>query len=369
MRIIDNYKKSHMDGCDFLVSLENKTKIKLLQITDMQIIDAWQRRTFDRIRTDEINAWSPENFDIQCGNHIRSLVAQTNPDIIFITGDMVYGSFDDNGTTFEWFCEFMDSFKIPWAPTFGNHDNESKKGVEWQCEQFEKSKYCMFKRGIVSGNSNYCIGICNDGKPVRVIHMVDSNGCKASEDPAVIKIGGIYSDQMENIKTKTQLIEKEYGTIPAFLAFHLPVEEFENAEVYNGYKNGLREFYTIGVDVEKRNEDFGFKLETFKPINTEENFLNTIKLCNVDGVFVGHSHSICTSITYEGIKWTFGLKTGQYDYHIPGQIGGTLVCLEGNAFEVQHIPSLVHYAPFPGGANMFKNFFAEDKQIIKDKYK
>ena len=164
------------DGCDFVLRLDSdrkNTKIKLLQITDMQIIDSLQRRTPERLRIDEVNAWKPENFDSMCGNQIRSLVVQTKPDLIFITGDIIYGSFDDSGTTLEWFCGFMDSLEIPWAPVFGNHDNESAKGVKWQCEQFEKSKYCIFARGNVSGNSNYTVGIAVGDELVRVLHMLD----------------------------------------------------------------------------------------------------------------------------------------------------------------------------------------------------
>ena len=104
-------------GCDFILDLpiERKgTPIRLLQLTDMQIIDAEQRRTPDRLRIDEIIAWSPDRFDENFGDHVRSLVATTCPDMIFLTGDMVYGSFDDAGTTFEWFCSFMSSLGIPW---------------------------------------------------------------------------------------------------------------------------------------------------------------------------------------------------------------------------------------------------------------
>lgn len=356
-------------GCDFIVELpeEKKNDIRLLQITDMQFIDSKQRRFPDRIRTDEINAWDYKNADMLCKNHIRSLITQAKPDLIFITGDIVYGSFDDSGAVMKDFCNFMDSFEIPWAPVFGNHDNESKMGVKWQCEQFEKSKYCLFKRGEVSGNGNYTVGIKAGDELIRALHMIDSNGCADGEDAEVIKTAGIFSDQMELISENSRLIEKAFGKkIPAFMAFHIPVKEFEDAEIYNAYKNEEREFYTIGVDVEAKNGDFGFKFEEYNPIKTDFDFLSRIKECGIDGVFAGHCHSICTVMEYEKIKWVLGLKTGQYDYHIPGQIGGTMVVLSGDAFTVQHIPALVHFAPFPGGAKMFENFFAEDKYIIEN---
>ena len=358
INIIRNITEN-FDGCDSVIQVENADKIRLLQITDMQLIDAEQRRTPDRLRADEISAWSPQNFDIQFGNHVRSLVSQTNPELIFITGDMVYGSFDDNGTAFEWFIRFMDALEIPWAPVFGNHENESKKGVSWQCEMLEKSKYCLFKRGTVSGNGNYTVGIAEGDKLVRILHMIDSNGCGMSEDSEVINVAGIYPDQLELFEKNTERIAKAQGkNIPAFAAFHIPTKEFWDAEITKGYKNKERNFYTIGVDVPAIDGDYGFKYENVNHL-IQGDFLPFFKKCNVEAVFTGHYHGVSTCISYVGIRWIYGLKTGQYDYHIPYSLGGTLVVLERDSFDVQHIPSLVPCAPFPGGAAIFANMFAK----------
>ena len=46
-------------GCDFVVQLPREregSEVRILQLTDMQIIDSLQRRTPDRIRPDEIEA-------------------------------------------------------------------------------------------------------------------------------------------------------------------------------------------------------------------------------------------------------------------------------------------------------------------------
>ena len=137
-------------GCDFVLELgeERKgTEIRLLQLTDMQVIDAGQCRTENRLRLDEKAAWTRENVEQQCYAHIRSLVAQTKPDMIFITGDVVYGEFDDSGESLRDFIRFMDAFRIPWTLVFGNHDNEAAIGVERQCELYASSRYCMFRRG------------------------------------------------------------------------------------------------------------------------------------------------------------------------------------------------------------------------------
>ena len=355
-------------GCDFVVNLDESrkgTKIKILQITDMQFIDSLQRRTADRLRIDEINAWHPDNFDIQGGNQIKSLVAQAMPDLIIITGDIIYGSFDDNGTVMKWFCNFMDQFEIPWAPVFGNHDNESKMGVKYQCDLFENSRYCLFKRGRVTGNGNYTVGIAVNMEIVRILHMLDSNGCY-SDDESVIRESGIYPDQMEMIKENTSLILKTQGRkIPAFMAFHIPPKEFMLAEVSKGYSTDGTELFVIGVDVTQKDNDFGCKMERLNMRDNKTDFLRIAKECNVDGVFCGHYHKNNTCIEYEDIKWVFGLKTGQYDYHIPGQFGGTLITLENGDFCVNHLSALTTLAPYPGGASMFNGLFANDKEIEK----
>lgn len=329
---------------DFIVQ-KKKARFKILQITDMQWIDAAQQRTPDRLAQDEQWAWPTHRVEALCGNQIRSLVAQTKPDLIITTGDNVYGSFDDNGSMLERFCTLMDSFEIPWAPVFGNHDNESAMGVDWQCRRLEESKYCLFKQGAVTGNGNYGIGIAEGERLIRLLHMVDTNGRLCPK--------GIYPDQLEQIRERAARHPEAKG----MMAFHIPVQGFAEAERAKGYED----YYTIGVDYPAAQGDFGFKYEPLKPI--ELDLIPLLKECRIDGVFAGHCHRIATHISYEGIRWVFGLKTGQYDYHLPGSTGGTLITLEGEDFTVQYVPSMTPCAPYPASMPMFKNFFAEEPNV------
>ena len=344
------------DGCDFVVALPARhTPLRLLQLTDMQVINAAQRRTPDRLRADEIAAWGPEAFDAMCGDHIRSLIAQAQPDIILITGDITYGSFDDDGSTLTWFCRLMDSFGIPWAPVFGNHDNETAMGVAWQCEQFEKSRYCLFKRGNVTGNGNYTVGITVEGQLVYALYMLDSNGCLRPE--------GLYNDQWEMVRDRAGRMKNACGhTVPALATYHIPTAEFMEAERAKGYLTDDRTLYTIGVDVPAKDGDFGCKLENIhapKPTDDTHDFFSLSRECGIQAVCTGHCHSINTCITYRDVRFIYGLKTGQYDYHIPGQVGGTLLLIKDGALPaVTHLPSLVRYGAYPNGAPMFKGFFA-----------
>ncbi len=334
---------------DFVVDIPAGDRpIRILQLTDMQVIDASQQRTPDRLNEREIAYWQPESIDEQCFNHIRSLVAATTPDLIFITGDVVYGEFDDSGRFFTAFRDFMDSLGIPWAPVYGNHDTASAKGVHWQNGQWEAGEYCLFKTGSVTGNGNYSVLVTRDGEPVRVLYMMDSHGDGWANPPEVRIPAGLYPDQMEWFrKTAHALSDTNGGTpIPGFMGFHIPSTEFLLADREKGYEVSPK--YILGVHVPAETGDFGAHREPHAVFRSPEDFLDDLHAAAVDGVFVGHCHGINTSVVWRGIRWTYGLKTGQYDFHIFNQQGGTLVTLWGaSSFDVCHTPSTAQSAPVP----------------------
>ena len=342
-------RKDHL-GCDFVVELPASRAgdpVRVLQITDPQIIDSSQIRETDALSEEEIRAWGPDSFDRQCGNHIRSLIEQTKPDLIFITGDIVYGRFDDNGTALAWLCALLDTFCVPWAPVFGNHDNETALGVAWQCEMLESRPWCLFSRGSVTGNGNYTVGVAVGEQLVRVLYMTDSNGCGDTTDPEVMRHQGIFPDQMARIRESAEKIRAAQGqTVPAIMAFHIPIVEFRTAELAKGYATEERPRYVLAVDVPAEQGDFGCRLERFHPIATPEDFMSFAKECYIDEVCAGHCHNNNSSIVYNGVRFTFGLKTGQYDYHIPGLLGGTLHTQLRGELNVMHVPSTVMYAPY-----------------------
>ena len=93
---------------DFVLDLPDHRPLRILQLTDMQIIDASQQRAPDRLNPREAEVWQPEFIPIQCMDQISSVVAQATPDLILITGDIIYGEFDDSGRSMELFCDYME---------------------------------------------------------------------------------------------------------------------------------------------------------------------------------------------------------------------------------------------------------------------
>ena len=135
---------------DFIVDVEEGRDIRVLQLTDTQIIDSAQQRSDDRLGEEQTARWATEQMDNCLFKYIRNAVERAQPDLIIITGDLVYGEFDDSGRSFKKLIAHMDGYGIPWAPIYGNHDNESMKGAKWQNEQLMSAE--RFGQKILEGS-------------------------------------------------------------------------------------------------------------------------------------------------------------------------------------------------------------------------
>lgn len=315
---------------DFTLKIEHSGDIKVLQITDMQLIDATQRRFPERLGGSSVTDWVPEKNEYNIYRFIRELVKRSEPDLIIITGDIIYGEFDDSGRSFIEYAAFMDSLGIPWAPVFGNHDNESRKGVDWQCQVFEDSEYCLFARGNVFGHGNYTIDIEQGGETVRRVIMVDSNGCHGAGVSQ-----GWRPDQLQWLEGCGE------ENVPAFVCMHIPSRDFEDAYIAAGYQSDYDKpeawaRYDLDKNPTLPDADFGVKRERMD-YSTQPTLMPILKKIGADGLFAGHYHVVNTSVIYEGIRFTLGTKTGLYDYHNGDIMGGTLITLTGKSFAVEHL--------------------------------
>ena len=333
---------------DFAVEAEIGREFRILQITDTQIIDPGQSRYPERINN--VTPLSDEQLYADCFYYIEKAIETAKPDLILMTGDNVYGEFDDSGASLKKLIAFMEGFQIPWAPVWGNHDNECKKGVSWQCQQFEEAEYCLFKRGDVTGNSNYTIGIYRGDQLKKVIYMMDSNGCGNGKsysylpgyeaynlDEKIVTQMGFGKDQLLWLDETCTRITDDLGYAPSkFAVFHMPL--------WGGWETADEVGYPEGVSPEElaitelKNVDYSPEDQHFGLISALC-FRRLLGKHRFDGVFAGHCHLINSSILHDGILFTLGTKTGKYDSHRPNQLGGTLITLPGcdKSFRVDHI--------------------------------
>ena len=327
------YTAEKMDELvDFTVEVESGRDIRVLQLTDTQIIESEQQRTSDRLGSAEYNTWLSTKKSTHYHKFLNYTIRKYNPDFIFITGDVIYGEFDDSGESLVEFIKFMDSFEIPWAPVFGNHDNESYKGADWQCEQFENSKYCLFRQRDLTGNGNYTVGLKQDGKYKRVFFMLDSNGCgKISEQSLANghsqKAVGFGEDQIEWYTNLAKKMRYAVPEIKLSAAFHIQLNVFAKAFAKYGYVSGTSENLPLNFDTleDAEDTDFGYIGRKLKdPWDTNDRVWYSLKNLGFDSIHVGHEHCNSASVVYRGVRLQYGQKSSTYDRANYLQSDGTI---------------------------------------------
>ena len=262
---------------DFTVEVASNRGVNILQLTDIELTDATQMRTASSLSAAEQTEYARKNIYANAFNYISTMVEQDRPDLIILTGDIVNGAFDDNGSMWLRVIEFMDSFNIPWAPVFGGMDSDSAMGAAWQIAQLASAKNCLFKAGTLGGNGDYTIGITDKGVMKRVIYMLDSNAG-----------AGMNQAQVNWIKTVSASIENCYGKVPAFV---------------------------------------------FCNQAPATSFAADFKAAGVDGVFMGNNSFDNSSSLSDGIYYTYGTKTGVYGEYDANKVGGTYIEVAANGAE------------------------------------
>ena len=361
----DTVAASLVSLVDFSITIPDDRDPVILQLGDPQIIDADQMRAGGTLSQEqqEMWAWDEDILENRCYKYIRETVEETNPDLILVTGDIIYGSYDDNGRVLESFVDFMETLGVKWAPIMGNHDVESAKGADWQCQQYEEANNCFFKQGDIMGNGNYTIGIMQGGELRRVIVNMDTNGCTGASQASknnghTVHHGnnsygkpfgtyGLQKDQVAWLNDTVKGIQKFVPDVK--LSFHLHIPMNAAAEAFNNaykdltgnnpvasvlYASGSGKFG--GTDVTRvlypervvghREGDIGalYWLWQGDPVpdfwdtagvhgTVDNTVFNQIKALGTDSFFFGHMHSNSASIVYDGIRFQYGQKCSTYD--------------------------------------------------------
>ncbi|MBR2968486.1 MAG: metallophosphoesterase, partial [Clostridia bacterium] len=304
---------------------------KILQLSDIQIIDPDQQPAMPNVEVKNMY----RDLDACAFDQVRWLVEKTQPDFIVLTGDNVYGEFDHDGSNFSALVALMESFKTPWTLVFGNHDGETYpgKGMAWQSNYLlENTEYCVFSVGNdyyeTEGYGNFVVDI-EDGNGIRCsLIMMDSHGCRREMN------AGIYPNQIKwyeaCVKEAAEIKHGEFNpdagkVVPSYVFFHIPIEQFDKAmnEKYGGV-NG------IGSVSENDNGDFGKNRSSASFVDKNGFFAKAKSLESTKGIFAAHSHLNNSSVLYQGIRLTYGTKTGIYDEHDTEMLGGKLLTVNGS---------------------------------------
>lgn len=312
---------------DWVVSIEKDSSrdFVILNLTDIQLGTSAFQISFPRIRT-----------------MINALVEKVQPDLITVTGDISYGC----GPAIYGICSFIDSFGIPWAPVYGNHDFEnSGMSPETLAKVLANYKHCLFKVGPRSLAYDSLYGIEAFGNYVVNIVEKDGDGFEVVKSLVFLNSGtdGItelqmqwYADCMDSVKPYG-----EGGDVSCAAFMHIPINDYRNAAnaAIKGswYAVDLQDSYTSGPWKSGYENSFGVNHGGIANRARTNGFGALFRDKGCDLLVCGHKHENCSCIEYEGITYLFALKTGPGCYYEEGMEGGTEISIDGSgASTVRH---------------------------------
>lgn len=296
------------------------TAYKILQITDVHILN-------------------DEKKDAKAFKTITAMVETTNPDMIILTGDLT--SEKENFTAFKTGCAFLESFNIPWAFVFGNHEGLDIKYEENEVLDPEKiadrqtlSDYleslpnCIYEAGDenADGMGNYYYNVTDDnGKVITSLIMMDSH----SYDEENGGYDHFHDNQIEWYENTIKSIAKDVNgdeskVVPSLAFFHVPMQEYMTA-------------YDEAKATDNLLWGFRFPKEDGTPAVDDQMFEKMAELGSTKGCFAGHDHMNNFSVMKNGIRLTYGLSCDHNIYMVPVR-GGVLINIKNDgSFTTQHL--------------------------------
>lgn len=298
-------------------------EFKILQLTDVHIGGGAfsvgkDRKAFDAVET---------------------LIKRVKPDLVVVTGDIVYpvpfqsGTIDNRRET-ELFVALMDSLGVYYTVCFGNHDTEdySLYRRDDLYNIYRSSKYCLIDRAEGVDDINYAVNVKNsEGIITQTLYMMDTH---SYVEGFIDDYDGLHQNQIDWYKAEVnrmnnlnKAIDENAETVKSLVFIHIPLREYETAwNEYrdNGYKSTEDAIYYYGKAKEKDEE-------VCCSVPEDEFFETALELGSTQGIFCGHDHVNFWSIEYKGIRLTYGMSIDHLAYfgieNEHEQRGGTIITI------------------------------------------
>lgn len=257
---------------------------RILQLTDIHLVDVAGR-------------------DAVLLSRIPELIAREQPDLIALTGDIACdGSAADMVEQFSALYHAMEPAGIPITMTLGNHESDpAADGSGRQhplADALEAFPLCLFERGPAElGVGNYAVPIfphTGENRPVWMLYHLDCHAgmdIQTGESSFVHSDSPIWHSQIAWLQQQHRALQARYGAVPSLLFDHVPLPEFDELWMFEGYRG-----------------DHGEQV-CRSPINTGL-FSALLQLEDFRGVFAGHDHTNSFSGEVFGILLAYGRCSG-----------------------------------------------------------
>ena len=268
------------------VSFNKDGKLKIVQFTDIHWV-----------------AGKPETADAAA--NMNRILDEEKPDIVVYTGDVTTGKPATEGL--DKALEPVISRGIPYAVTFGNHDDEQDLTRTQLYEYIKKKPGCLDAK---AEGTDFAITVTSaDGKRTKaVLYVMDSNAYSTIK--GLKGYGWFRRAQIDWYARKSkELTDANGGTpLPALAFFHIPFPEYNEAST--SINNPL---------VGQRGEN------ACSPAINTGMFAAMLEAGDVMGTFVGHDHVNNYVTPWHGILLCYGQFTGGKTTYTDGRRGARVI--------------------------------------------
>lgn len=296
-------EKAEYSEADYRV-LEVGEEVRILQLTDIHY-DNSNNRKEDTLKL------------------LKDTIEKADADMIAVTGDWCYMAMNKKKKCKEVF-DIIDSYNVPWAPVFGNHDAEVFVTKYEFADMFAEYKNCLFESGYsnIGGVGNYTVVFRNGENILGAAIMVDTHSSVrmfSSKYESLTK-GQIdwYRWTVDGLDALYKQSGGDQEVIPTLMYTHIPLNEYADA-----YENGVM---VSGENKEKccvPEENTGM----FQAIKDKK---------STKAVFCGHDHANNSEYVYEGVRLVYGVQSGWCKNYADDCIkGGTMAVLDGKDVRIE----------------------------------
>ena len=268
------------------VSFNKDGKLKIVQFTDIH----WR-------------AGDPATADAAA--NMSRVLDEEKPDLVVYTGDITTGKPATEGLDKAF--EPAISRGIPYAATFGNHDDEQDLTRPQLYDYIKKKRGCLNAK---AGGTDFAITVTSaDGQQAEaVLYVMDSNAYSTID--SLKGYGWFRRDQIDwYARTSDSLTRANGGKpLPALAFFHIPLPEYNEAAAAEG--NPL-----VGQRGEK----------ACSPAINSGMFAAMLEAGDVMATFVGHDHVNNYVTPWHGILLGYGQFTGGRTTYTDGRRGARVI--------------------------------------------
>ena len=245
-------------------------------------------------------------------DNIKAVMDAEKPDLVILTGDIVTGR--PTLQSWEILTELLISYQVPYAVTFGNHEDEAQMTREELLKYLSDRPYSIISDegdNQVAGIGNYVLPVYNqDGIAEKLLYCMDSRSYSLAKDLEVEGYGWFDHSQIRWFAETNEAWLAKNQDVQSLLFFHIPLPEYSQAFEHGEYRKGVR-----------------MEEECSPKINTGM-FSEMVLQGNVLGSFVGHDHNNNYVAQLFNIALCYGYFSGGNSYGDLPLNGARVILLE-----------------------------------------